>query len=222
MGSVAASGGYYISAPASKIVALPATITGSIGVIFGKINAREAMIDQGVSLDEIRLGKNSNALSVFTGFNEEQNQLVNKLIDEVYDDFIQKVALGRNMTVEKVRELAKGRIWTGEDALNNGLVDELGGLQHAILLAKKLADLPLEVNKTVTVPYPPPSPLQELLQSIGGSNVEAATLLRWLPKGLIQREVGTAVQLVDILSQGPATYSVEADILSNQSSGVQF
>eukprot|EP01025_Chloroclados_australasicus_P041620 TRINITY_DN4419_c0_g1_i3.p1 TRINITY_DN4419_c0_g1~~TRINITY_DN4419_c0_g1_i3.p1 ORF type:complete len:707 (+),score=101.65 TRINITY_DN4419_c0_g1_i3:1-2121(+) len=212
MGGVAASGGYYISAPASKIVAQPGTITGSIGVVFGKINARAAVEEQEISVDEILHGKNAVALSALTGFNEEQTQIVNKLLDEIYHDFLQKVASGRGMSIEQVRELAKGRIWTGEDAVNNGLVDELGGLSRSIELAKELANLPPEFEKSMVVPYPPPSPLQELVRSLGGAGAEAK-MTAWLTQNVLPVEIGPAITLMDILRQGPVVYSINADVL---------
>ncbi|GAB4815409.1 hypothetical protein N2152v2_002455 [Parachlorella kessleri] len=144
MGNAAASGGYYISCPANKIVAQPATLTGSIGVLAGKFNAKEFLEDQGINFETIKTGKNADALSFVDGYTEEQEAHVNRLIDDVYAHFLERVAEGRGKPLEEVRALAKGRVWTGQQALAHGLVDALGGLDDAVRLAKLEAKLPLE------------------------------------------------------------------------------
>jgi protease-4 len=143
MGNVAASGGYYISAPADAIFASPATLTGSIGVIMGKFNFEGFLKDLGITLDEGRLfGKNANMLSATTSYTRQQKRKLNQMIDEVYEEFLRKVSDGRSIPMRQVRRLANGRVWTGEDAYRLGLVDHLGGLDATIAFAKELTGLP--------------------------------------------------------------------------------
>ncbi|KAK9830040.1 hypothetical protein WJX72_009352 [[Myrmecia] bisecta] len=161
MGNVAASGGYYIAAPATKILASPATITGSIGVLMGKLNVGGLLQDQGINVETITAGgRNADAMSPFKDFAPDQRAQLNALIDAVYQEFLDRVASGRSMAMADVKRIAKGRVWTGSDALELGLVDQLGGLQDAIKVAKQAAGLPTEDEAAVLVqPYPPPKPL---------------------------------------------------------------
>eukprot|EP00891_Asterochloris_glomerata_P007384 jgi/Astpho2/7384/fgenesh1_pg.00114_%23_29_t len=156
MGNVAVSGGYYISAPANKIVAQPGTLTGSIGVLNGKLNYGPALADQGVSHDSVEVGANSNAGSPFADFTKAQIAILERTVDDVYIDFMDKVGKGRNMSLAEVRKVAQGRIWTGDAALKHGLVDELGGLQTALRLAKQEAGLPLEDDAVQIKALPKP------------------------------------------------------------------
>ncbi|CAL5221921.1 g4192 [Coccomyxa viridis] len=172
MGNVAASGGYYISAPATKIVAQPSTVTGSIGVVFGKFNIADALRQYGINPCTIVEGRNADAQFPFSDWNKEQLKQVNHLVDHIYSGFVQKVALGRKMSEEDVRKVAKGRAWTGRDALEHGLLDALGGLQLAISLAKMEAGLPLEEGKVDILDMSKAmSPFKQILQLLqtGGS-----------------------------------------------------
>ena len=141
MGSVAASGGYYIALGADRIVALPGTITGSIGVLWGKVAVGQSMALAGVNARELGVGRNALFLSGINPWSEEQLAEVNQQADIVYADFTSKVAEGRNMPLERVEEVARGRVWTGADALERGLVDELGGFWAAVDDAKMLAGI---------------------------------------------------------------------------------
>ena len=141
MGGVAASGGYYVAMAADVIVANPGTITGSIGVVTGKLVARELRDRLGVGSDSVRTNTNADAWSLTTPFTPEQHAMVEAEADLFYDDFIRRVAEARTMSVEDVDAVARGRIWTGADALDRGLVDELGGLRDAVRRAKVLAGL---------------------------------------------------------------------------------
>jgi protease-4 len=141
MGGVAASGGYYVSMSADVIVASPGTITGSIGVVTGKLVARELRDRLGVGSDSVRTNTNADAWSSTTPFTPEQHAMVEAEADLFYDDFISRVAEARRMTVAEVDAVARGRIWTGADALERGLVDELGGMRAAVRRAKVLAGL---------------------------------------------------------------------------------
>ncbi|MCV7221990.1 signal peptide peptidase SppA [Mycolicibacterium elephantis] len=174
MGAVAASGGYYVSMGADAIVANPGTITGSIGVITGKLVARELKDRLGLSSDSVRTNRNADAWSINQPFTEEQHELIVAETDLVYTDFVERVAQGRDMSVEDVDAVAQGRIWTGADALERGLVDELGGLRTAITRAKVLGGLDPDAEVR-TVGYPGSS-LMDLLRPKPSSQPAAASL----------------------------------------------
>ena len=141
MGAVAASGGYYVSMAADHIVANAGTITGSIGVVTGKLVTKGLKERLGVGSDSVRTNENADAWSANQPFTEAQHAHVVAEADLFYTDFVERVAEGRNLSVEAVEQVARGRIWTGADALEHGLVDELGGLRTAIRRAKVLAGL---------------------------------------------------------------------------------
>jgi protease-4 len=141
MGSVAASGGYYISAPASRIIANPATITGSIGVIMEIPNFKGLMDKLGVKSEVITSGKHKDMASVFRGIGDGERAILQSVLDDIHEQFIKAVADGRHMPIEKARELADARIFTGRQARELGLVDALGNLQDAIDEAAKLANI---------------------------------------------------------------------------------
>ncbi len=142
MGDVAASGGYYISMAADEIVAQPGTITGSIGVITGKPVLGEAIGRAGVTSDLVSHGAHAAMFSQLRPFSADEWALVNDWLDHIYADFTGKVATGRGMTTDQVHEVARGRVWSGADALAHGLVDELGGLDRATAIARRRAGLP--------------------------------------------------------------------------------
>jgi protease-4 len=141
MGSVAASGGYYISLAADRIIALPGTLTGSIGVLWGKVAVGRSMGLVGVTARELGIGQNALFLSGVTPWTEAQLAKVNEQADIVYADFTSKVAEGRKMPIDRVENVARGRVWTGADALERGLVDELGGFWAAVDDVKMLAGI---------------------------------------------------------------------------------
>ncbi len=141
MGSLAASGGYYISCNAHKIIAEPTTITGSIGV-FGMVPNISKFADRiGINAEQIGTNKRSLDYSVFEPMTDDFYNVTKESIERVYTTFVDKVAEGRNMTFEQVDSLAQGRVWTGRQALDNGLVDELGSLEDAIGVAADLAEI---------------------------------------------------------------------------------
>jgi protease-4 len=153
MGAVAASGGYYVSMAADAIVANPGTITGSIGVVTGKLVARDLKDRLGIGSDSVRTNRNADAWSLNKPFTDEQHAHVEAEADLFYTDFVQRVAQGRDMTVEAVDTVARGRVWTGADAKDRGLVDELGGLRTAIDRAKVLAGFDADADvKLVSLP----------------------------------------------------------------------
>jgi protease-4 len=144
MGSVAASGGYYISSPASKIIANPGTLTGSIGVIMEIPNLEGLLSKVGVKTEVIKSGRHKDMASAFRGIGKEERVILQEVLDDVHEQFIAAVAEGRKMLPNNVRKLADGRVFTGRQALSAGLVDELGNLEDAIKAAAKLAGIPGE------------------------------------------------------------------------------
>lgn len=166
MGDVAASGGYYIACAADKIIAMPNTITGSIGV-FGMIPNMEKFFNNklGITFDGVKTNRYADMMTVTRALKEDEMAIIEESVEDIYDDFIDKVAKGRNMSPLKVEDAARGRVWTGTDALAIGLVDELGGLDHAIASAAQLAGLEdYKVKK-----YPEiKDPFEELMKEITG------------------------------------------------------
>ncbi len=141
MGDVAASGGYYISMGAKKIIASPSTITGSIGVVGGKMAVTGLYEKLGITTETIERGKNSGLFSSSGKFTDSQREVIKKMMEETYDQFTSKASKGRKMPLDKLKELAGGRIYTGRQAKEKGLVDDLGSLHDAVVEAKKLAGL---------------------------------------------------------------------------------
>lgn len=142
MGAVAASGGYYIACPADRIVALPATLTGSIGVLGGKLVAHGLLERVGLSTGAVAAGRRALMFSSRRGFDDGERQSLQAAMDAIYDDFVGKVAAGRGRPRAEIERVARGRVWTGRDALAVGLVDSLGGLRDAVAVARSRAGLP--------------------------------------------------------------------------------
>ena len=174
MGGVAASGGYYVAMAADAIVANPGTITGSIGVVTGKLVARELKERLGVGSDSVRTNTNADAWSVNAPFTAEQHAMVEAEADLFYDDFVRRVAQARGMSVDEVDAVARGRIWTGADALERRLVDELGGMRAAVRRAKQLAGL--DADAEVRLAGYPGSSVRDYLRPKGSSQPAAASL----------------------------------------------
>jgi protease IV len=193
MGAVAASGGYYVSMGADAIVANPGTITGSIGVVTGKLVARDLKDRLGVGSDAVRTNANADAWSVNAPFTPEQHAQVEAEADLFYNDFVQRVAQGRHLSIEAVEAVARGRVWTGADALDHGLVDELGGLRAAVRRAKVLAGLD-EDAKVRLVGYPGSS-VWDFLRPQPSSQPAAASLPDALGALIIQSVVGIIEQV---------------------------
>jgi protease IV len=144
MSDMAGSGGYQVSMAAHSIVAQPQTLTGSIGVIFAKFNFAGLYQKMGVTADKIQYGERADMLSTFRPATQEEREILEEHIQQSYEHFISKVAAGRNMTKEEVDKIGQGRVWTGSQALELGLVDEMGGLSRAVQIAKEKAGIPLE------------------------------------------------------------------------------
>ncbi len=141
MGAIAASGGYYISCPATRIIANPGTLTGSIGVIMEIPNIEGLLTKIGVKTEVIKSGKNKDIGSAFRAMKPEERELLQGVMDNVHEQFIKAVAEGRKLKIEDVREIADGRIFTGEQAVTKGLVNELGTLEDATKIAAKLGGI---------------------------------------------------------------------------------
>ena len=139
MGDVAASGGYYIAMAAGTIVAHPSTLTGSIGVFGGKLNMKGLYNKVGLTKEIITYGQNSTLYSDYGGFTPTERERVEKMMKTIYEDFVGKAATGRNKSFAEIDEIAQGRVWTGKQAKKLGLVDELGGLDTALSIAKEQA-----------------------------------------------------------------------------------
>ena len=174
MGDVAASGGYFISMAADAIVAQPGTVTGSIGVLSGKPDLSQLLGRAGVTTDSVAEGAHSEMFKPTRPWSEDEWALVNGWLDHIYADFTGKVAEGRRMPADRVHELARGRVWTGADALANGLVDELGGLDRAAAIARRRAGLPASAPLRI---YPRTGPLDRLRSSGSADARPAAALL---------------------------------------------
>jgi protease-4 len=159
MGEVAGSGGYYIACPADVIVAQPGTITGSIGVLGGKLVVTELLERLGLTTGAVAYGRNARMYSLREGFTDIGRERLTEMLDRVYADFVQKVAAGRGMSVDAVDAVARGRIWSGADAVVNGLVDVLGGMRDAVRIARERADLPADAPVRPALHVPPLSRL---------------------------------------------------------------
>jgi len=151
MSDTAASGGYWVSMSAHKIIAQPQTLTGSIGVISGKFNMSRLMEKLGITSEKITYGKRADIFSPFRGLTPEERKVLKKETLWIYDRFLTKVAEGRNMSKDEVGKIGKGRVWTGNQAKELGLVDEIGGLSRALELAKELAGIPADKSVKLVV-----------------------------------------------------------------------
>ena len=163
MSDLAASGGYYIAAPARTIVAQPGTLTGSIGVYGGKYVLGGTFEKLGVKMEEVTNGAHADFFSPVSRFSDSARQALQAQLDDTYERFLQVVADGRGMTRDEVDRIAQGRVWTGRQAYENGLVDELGGLWRAIEVAKVEAGIDQESEVTL-VPFPEPRSFFEVLR----------------------------------------------------------
>ena len=162
MSDLAASGGYYVAMAAPSIVAQPGTLTGSIGIFGGKFVTGGAYEKMGANIESVIIGRNAGLESPERPFTDSERQKLREQIRDFYDGFIQKVAASRKLPVERVDQLARGRVWTGAQARERGLVDALGGLDRAIALAKERAGIAADTEVEV-VTYPARKTLAELL-----------------------------------------------------------
>src|SRR4051794_6605940 len=178
MGAVAGSGGYFIAAPADAIVALPTTLTGSIGVFGGKPVVADLLERLGVGNDAVVAGAHARMFSARARYSEDEWQRLQESLDRIYDDFTAKVADGRALDRERVHDIARGRVWTGADARDRGLVDELGGLRRAVELARERAGLPYD---TPVRPFPHVPLIRRLRRPTSSEDPAAAAAVGLLP-----------------------------------------
>jgi protease-4 len=177
MSDLAASGGYYIAMPAQAIVAQPATLTGSIGIFAGKIVTGGTFEKLGVTEQTIKDGANADIFSPFAPFSPDQHDKLQSIIESFYRGFIERAAQSRHMTPEQIDAIGRGRVWTGAQARERGLVDALGGLDTAVALAKEKAGIPADEDVEL-VSYGPRRSLYEALTgSFRGAELNAMTAL---------------------------------------------
>ena len=169
MSDLAASGGYYISMAADVIVAQPATLTGSIGIFGGKVALGETLAKVGVTTATVQSGRNASLSSPFEPFTPEQRTKVMEYMEVFYDTFVEKAAVSRRTTPAQIDAVAQGRVWTGRQARERGLVDELGGLDTAVTIAKQRAGIPADEDVELIV-YPPRRTIYEALVAQFGSS----------------------------------------------------
>lgn len=194
MGQYAASGGYYVSANADKIVALPATITGSIGVLGGKVALEDTFAKIGYNIEGITIGGDyAGAYSADEPFNQGQRAAYRGQLEDIYEDFTSRVAEGRNIPIERVKEIAKGRVWTGSQAKDIGLVDELGGIMKAIDVAKEIAEIEPDA-KIHLKSFPRAKSTSEQLEEIFGGSVEMSENLAAMSEVMQMPEVQAAIR----------------------------
>nr|WP_294697293.1 signal peptide peptidase SppA [uncultured Friedmanniella sp.] len=155
MGALAASGGYYVAAPADVIVALPGTLTGSIGVFGGKFVISDLLDRLGLNTGAVEQGEHSLMYSSRRPFGDQERDRLAATVDAIYADFVAKVAAGRGRPVAEIEAVARGRVWTGRDAREIGLVDELGGLRDAVRIARHRAGLPEDAPVEPALRVPP-------------------------------------------------------------------
>jgi protease-4 len=176
MSDLAASGGYYIAMPAQVIVAHPATLTGSIGIYTGKFALAGTMEKIGVGTETVKSGANADIYSPFAPFTPAQRVRVQDYMQGFYENFVEKAAESRKKTPEQIDAVAQGRVWTGRQARENGLVDELGGLQTAIRVAKERAGIAADDDVEIVV-YPPRRSIYEALTEQFGASASGWSLL---------------------------------------------
>jgi len=191
---VAASGGYYMALTGDPIVAYPGTETGSIGVVFGKPDLHGLYDKLGVTKDAVQRGKNADIDSDYTTLTSDQREKLRHGIDVSYEDFVSKVASARHRAFNQIEPVAQGRVWLGSQAKDHGLVDELGGLDTAIGMAKKRANIPAGEQITL-VTYPPRRSVldllfrrsqEDLLEAKVGEILHGMPLRAWMRGGFLR------------------------------------
>lgn len=200
LGDVAASGGYYIVAPAQKIIASPNTITGSIGVYGLLYNGKELLNNKlGIHIDVAKTNKFSDMGTFSRKLTAQEREIIQASVEDVYKTFTKHVAEGRNMTVNEVDEIGQGRVWSGANAIDIGLIDGFGGLEDAIELAAEAANL--ESYKTVNLPKLK-EPIEQLLEDLQG-NVKAS---------ILKQELGTEYKYYKTLRNITSQEGIQARI----------
>jgi protease-4 len=183
MGTAAASGGYYISTPATRVFANPLTITGSIGIFYGKADVSELLRKLGVNVEVYKTAPRADAESIFRPFTDDEKVELKRKVWQFYDVFLQRVAEGRKLNKEYVDSIGQGRVWTGEQALQHKLVDELGGLRQALAAARALAGL--TDHAPITELPPVDTSIIGRILGIEGISEHAPSYLQALPPGMM-------------------------------------
>jgi protease-4 len=215
MGNLAGSGGYFVAMAADKIVAEPGTITASIGVLGGKMLTSGLWDKVGLSWDEVHQGENATMFTGTQDYTPAEWARFEAWLDRVYVDFTNKVADGRKLSKDKVLEIAKGRIWSGQDAKNLGLVDELGGYDTALKLAKRAAGVPADEEVRVVV-YPRPkgfleselgwrSPDNSEKEAVGQTMAQILEAVQPVARQLDAAGIRTGREQDDVLRMVPVT-----------------
>jgi protease-4 len=176
MSDAAASGGYYMAMSGAPIVAYPGTETGSIGVVFGKPNLHGLYDKLGITKDYVSRGRFALIDSDYQSLSDPERQKLREGIDAAYKDFVDKVAAGRHKTPAQIEPVAQGRVWLGDQAKSNGLVDELGGIDRAIQLVKQKAGIPTTAPVSLVL-YPAKRSIFDLLMHSAGADSEADSML---------------------------------------------
>jgi protease-4 len=188
MSDLAASGGYYIAMPAQMIVAQPSTLTGSIGIFGGKIVTGGVYEKLGARIESTSIGRHAEINSPVRPYNPDEVRELDEHLQAFYDQFVEKVATSRRSTPEKIDAMAQGRVWTGRQAKERGLVDALGGLEEAIRLAKEQAKIPADSAVEIVV-YPPRKSFYEILSDqLNGAN-QSLQVGEWLSTSLSKGEL---------------------------------
>ena len=213
MSSMAASGGYYVSMHADRIVAQPGTITGSIGVFTGKMVTKGLLDKLGVSFDSVQAGVNTDLYDSAKDFTPEHWAIVRGQLDRIYEQFTSKVAEGRKLPKEKVLEIARGRVWTGEDAKARGLVDELGGYAAALRAAKKLAKIGDGEDVELKVYPPAKTKLEVLLALAGGESDESSDPDKEAARSMLRavQPVGRMLNRLGVTGRRQGVLTLEVD-----------
>lgn len=198
MGDVAASGGYYISMGADRIFAEPGTLTGSIGVVGGKLAIEGLFKKIGITTSVISRGNNSGTFSPMTGFSESERVAVTNLLKSVYKQFTEKAAEGRKMDYAALEKLARGRVYTGSMALKIGLVDQLGTLEEAIEYARELGKIPKDQKFEKLILPRPTSPFEQLFGTADAQSRQTQDLSKML--NLLSPELSEQLKKLDLVN----------------------
>ncbi|PKI43926.1 hypothetical protein CRG98_035760 [Punica granatum] len=222
MADVAASGGYYMAMAAGAIVAEDLTLTGSIGVVTGKFNLGNLYQRIGFNKEIISRGRYAELLAAEQRpFRPDEAELFAKSAQHAYRQFRDKAAFSRSMPVDKMEEVAQGRVWTGKDAASRGLVDAIGGFSHAIAIAKQKANIPQDRQVTLVELSRPSPTLPEILSGIGNSVVGVDRTLKELmqeltfSEGVQARMDGIMFQRLEGFSYGNPILTLIQDYLSS-------
>ncbi|HUL72979.1 MAG TPA: signal peptide peptidase SppA [Vicinamibacterales bacterium] len=199
MGDVAASGGYYMAVPAHVIVAEPGTITGSIGVVTGKFVVKDTLEKLGIGVDSVSDGRLAEINSPFKPFSKDERARIESQLQSTYELFLSRVAEGRHLTTAKVDTMAQGRVWTGHQAKDLGLVDELGGLDTALQIAKQRAKIDPKSEVELVV-YPAKRSLFEVLSNPLGRNADSGLSVLARPRDA--RIVDAALAMLRLFRRG--------------------